>query len=293
MKGHEVTAYDINEDVVKNSRVLIRNMLDTLVKNDILKKSQVKPILARVRHTTSLDDIADCDYVQESSLERIDIKKELLGRLEKIIPKDVIIASSTSGLSMTEMQKGMKHPSRGVIAHPFNPPHLMPLVEIVMGEKTSRVTVDTVYSLMESLDKVPVRIKKQLPGFAANRLQSAVLRESLAMLTDGVIDAEGLEKIMFAGPGLRWAFMGPLATANLAGGKGGMAYYIEHFDPLMQSICETLATWTNFPEEVKKVAIRETGALSLIKDRSYAELVNWRDQTLIGILKERGYLKPS
>jgi 3-hydroxypropionate dehydrogenase (NADP+) len=290
VKGYGVIIYDVNDDAIVKSMNLIKKMLDTMVENDILKKSVVKTALGRIRATASLDGIAGYDYVQESAVERLDIKIELLGRLEKIVGKDVIIASSTSGLPITAMQKDMKHPERMVIAHPFNPPHLVPLVEIVRGPETSQSTVETVHALMESLDKVPVRINKQLPGFAANRLQTALFRESIAMLADGVVDADGLEKIMNAGIGLRWAFMGPIVTASLAGGAGGMEYYLEHFDPLIQSICTTLSTWTSIPEPVKKEVKRQTAELSLIKDKSYAELVRWRDENLIGILKERGYL---
>jgi 3-hydroxypropionate dehydrogenase (NADP+) len=290
MKDYDVITYDVNEEALANSTALIKNMLGTLVENGIVKKSRVKRILGKIRATTGLDDVADYEYIQESALERLDVKIELLGKLERIVSKDVIIASSTSGLSMTTMQKSMKHPERALIAHPFNPPHLVPLVEIVRGEKTSPATVSTVYELMKSLDKVPVRINKQLPGFAANRLQIAVLRESLAMLADGVVDADGLEKIMSAGIGLRWAFMGPIVTADLAGGAGGMEYYLEHFGPLIKSVCETLSTWTTVPEPVKEETKRQTGELSLIKNKSYAELVKWRDQNLIAVLKDRGYL---
>ena len=291
MKDYDVITYDVKKEALANSTTIIKNMLGTLVENGIVKKSRVRRILGKVRTTARLEDVADYEYIQESAVERLDVKIELLGKLEKIVEDDVIIASSTSGLPMTAMQKNMKHPERAVIAHPFNPPHLVPLVEIVRGEKTSSKTVETVYELMKSLGKVPVRINKQLPGFAANRLQTAVLRESLAMLADDVIDADGLEKIMSAGIGLRWAFMGPIVTASLAGGPGGMGYYLEHFGPLTQSICETLSAWTAVPEPVKEKAKKQTSELDLIKSKSYAELVRWRDRNLIGVLKERGYLK--
>jgi 3-hydroxypropionate dehydrogenase (NADP+) len=290
MKGYDVITYDVKDEVIANSTTLIKNMIGTLVENGIMKKNHVKPTMGRIRTTTRLEDIAGYEYVQESAVERLDVKIELLGRLERIVGRDVIIASSTSGLSVTTMQKDMKHPERAVIAHPFNPPHLVPLVEIVMGEKTSLETASTVYQLMESLGKVPVRVNKQLPGFAANRLQTAVLRESLAMLADGVVDADGLEKIMNAGLGLRWAFMGPVVTATLAGGAGGMGYYLEHFGPMIESICETLSAWTAVPESVKEKTKRQTKELDLIKTKSYAELVRWRDQNLIAVLKDRGYL---
>lgn len=291
-KGYDVIAHDIDEEVIANSKAMIRNMLSTMAENDIVKEEEVEPILAKIRTTIRLEDVAGCDYVQESTVERIDAKVETLRRLEGIVGREAIIASSTSGLSATTMQAGMKHPGRLVIAHPFNPPHLMPLVEIVSGEKTSQATVEAVHGLMESLGKVPVRINKQLPGFAANRLQITVLRESLAMLADGVVDADGLEKIMSAGIGLRWAFMGPLVTASLAGGPGGLEHYFDHFRPLMQSVCETLSTRTTIPEETMQKAKHQTEELRLVKGKSYGELVRWRDQELIGILKERGYLGP-
>ena len=290
LNGYPVIKYDVNDEALKKSTALIENMLATMAENKIIESQRVGPALARIRGTTVLEDVANCDYVQESVVERIDVKTDLLKKLEKLVRDDVIIASSTSGLSADAMQAVMAHPQRMVIAHPFNPPHLVPLVEIVRGEKTSQATVEAVYSLMESLGKVPVRINKQLPGFAANRLQTAVLRESLSMLADGVVDADGLEKIMNAGIGLRWAFMGPLVTAHLAGGAGGLGYYLEHFGPMTTSICETLAAWTTFPEDIKQKATAQTAELPLIRTRSYAELVRWRDQNLIDVLRERGYL---
>jgi 3-hydroxyacyl-CoA dehydrogenase len=290
MKGHDVITYDVNEEAMARSTALIKNMLDTLLDNGIVTKSQVRLILGRISTTTNLEDVADYDYVQEAAPERLDVKIKLLKRLEPLVRKEVIIASSTSGLSMTAMQQVMEHPARAVIAHPFNPPHLIPLVEIVRGDKTSSDTVSNVYRLMESLGKVPVRINKELPGFAGNRLQTAVVRESLAMLADGVIDADGLEKIMNAGLGLRWAFMGPVVTCTLGGGVGGMNHYLEHLGPMIQSVCETLSTWTALPEPVKEKAKQQSRELSLIKTKSYDELVKWRDQNLIGVLKERGYV---
>ncbi len=290
LKGHDVVTYDVSDDVLSRSTALISNMLETMVINEIIGKDQVKPALDKISSTTRLAEVSGCDYVQESALERLDVKIDLLGKLERIVGDRVTIASSTSGLPITAMQKDMIHPERAVIAHPFNPPHLVPLVEIVRGEKTSQTTVDDVFALMESLGKVPVRVNKQLPGFAANRLQTAVLRESIAMLAEGVVDADGLEKIMNAGIGLRWAFMGPLLTANLAGGPGGLDYYFDHFGPLTQSICETLSAWTSFPEDAKKKAAGQLRSLPVIREKQYAELVKWRDQNLINILKERGYL---
>lgn len=288
--GYSVVTYDIEDEALSKSAVLIKNMLTTMAEDKIITERLVGPTIERIRGTTRLEDISDCDYVQESAVERIEVKVELLKKLERIVGKDVIIASSTSGLSANVMQAAMAHPKRMVIAHPFNPPHLMPLVEIVRGDRTSTETVEMVYSLMTSLGKVPVRVNKQLPGFAANRLQTAVFRESLSMLADGVVDADGLEKLMNAGIGLRWAFMGPLVTGQLAGGTNGLEYYMDHFGPLTTAICETLATWTIFPEGVKEKAVAQTKNLPLVKGRSYAELVKWRDQNLIAILKERGYL---
>ena len=288
MRGYPVVSYDVDEKVIARSDELVKNMLGTLVDHGILPQSDTAPILQRIRTTTRLDDMAGCDYLQESAVERLDVKIELFKNLESIIGDEAIIASSTSGLSMTQIQGGLNKPGRTVIAHPFNPPHLMPLVEIVMGDRTSVSTAETVQGFMESLGKIPVRVNKQLPGFAANRLQTAVLRESLAMLADGVVDADGLEKLMSAGLGLRWAFMGPIMTANLAGGSGGLAYYLEHFETLFRTVCETLSTWTVIPEPVKEEAKRQTELL--VKDRSYPELVAWRDDGLIGILKKRDYL---
>src|SRR5215469_6014664 len=166
------------------------------------------------------------DLVQENGPERIEFKQKLYGQLDELLAPDVIIASSSSGLTMSEIQKGARaHPERCVIAHPFNPPHLIPLVEIVGGAQTSEETIRQATQFYQSIGKQTVRLYKELPGHVANRLQAAVAREVYYLVADGIVSAADVDTALSWGPGLRWGVMGNMMLNHLGGGPGG----IEHF----------------------------------------------------------------
>ena len=164
--------------------------------------------------------VKDADLVQENGPERIDFKKKLYGQLDELLPPDVIIASSSSGLTMSEIQSGCAaHPERCVIGHPFNPPHLMPLVEIVGGAKTSEETIQCVTEFYTGLGKRPVRLHKELPGHVANRLQAALSREVYYLVSEGVVSAADADTACSWGPGLRWGIMGSCFSTTSAAAR--------------------------------------------------------------------------
>jgi len=177
--------------------------------------------------------LAEADLVQENAPERPDFKAKLYAEMDEIAPVDSILASSSSGIPMDVMQANCKHPERCVIGHPFNPPHVIPLVEVVGGAKTSEATIERAMAFYASLGKKPVRLYKALPGHAANRLQAALYKEILYLVQQGVLSVGDADIAVSYGPGLRWGVMGPSLQWHLGGGAGGIAHFMDHLmDPL-------------------------------------------------------------
>jgi len=225
------------------------------------------------------------DLVQENGPERLDFKQKLYGQLDELLAADVIIASSSSGLTMSEIQKGAAaHPERCVIAHPFNPPHLIPLVEIVGGAKTSEETIRRATEFYKSIGKRPVRVNKEMPGHVANRLQSAVQREVYYLVAEGIISAADVDTALSWGPGLRWGVMGNMMLNHLGGGSGGMEHFLEQFAGPLTAWWKTLGSPVLTPEVQKKLI---DSVNAEVGSRSIEELAAERDEVLLGLLELR------
>jgi carnitine 3-dehydrogenase len=225
------------------------------------------------------------DLVQENGPERLDFKQKLYGQLDELLAADVIIASSSSGLTMSEIQKGAAaHPERCVIAHPFNPPHLIPLVEVVGGAKTSEETIRRATEFYKSIGKRPVRVNKEMPGHVANRLQSAVQREVYYLVAEGIISAADVDTALSWGPGLRWGVMGNMMLNHLGGGSGGMEHFLEQFAGPLTAWWKTLGEPVLTPD-VQGVLINSVHAE--VGSRSIEELAAQRDEVLLGLLELR------
>src|SRR3954467_8288243 len=193
--------------------------------------------------------LAGADLVQENGPERIDFKQKLYGQLDELLPSDVIIASSSSGLTMSEIQPGAPlHPERCVIAAPFNPPHLIPLVEIVGGAKTSKETIRRASEFYTALGKQTVRLHKEVPGHVANRLQAALAREVYHLVNEGVVSVADVDTALCWGPGLRWGIMGQVLVNLLGGGQGGMEHFLEQFSGPLTTWWKVLGTPQLAPE---------------------------------------------
>ena len=223
-------------------------------------------------------------FVQESAPERYDIKKALLPKLDSALPPDVVIASSSSGLLIGRLSEGCLHPERCVIGHPFNPPHLVPLVEVVGGTTASRATVETAMAFYRSVGKHPIEIRKEVPGHVANRLQAALWREAVHLVEEGVASVADVDAAISEGPGLRWALMGPHATFHLAGGDGGMTHFLHHLLPTMQAWWDHLGTPAVTPTLQTKLV---DGVREAVGGRSVAELAARREAFLIALLELR------
>ncbi|MFM7246513.1 MAG: 3-hydroxyacyl-CoA dehydrogenase NAD-binding domain-containing protein [Actinomycetota bacterium] len=237
----------------------------------------------RLRVVDSLEEAAgQADVIQESGPEVLDLKVDLLGRLDAAADPGVPILSSTSGFRMTDMAGSAAHPERLVVGHPFNPPYLVPLVEVVGGELTDPAAVDWALDFYTRAGKKALRCSNELPGFVANRLQDAVWRELLHMVANGEATVEECDTALVYGPGVRWAQMGVGLTFHLAGGEGGMAHMLDHFGDSL------LEPWTRLEAPPLTPELRDAmvaGCEDEAAGRSIADLQRQRDAFLVELLK--------
>ncbi len=232
-------------------------------------------------HTDPAEAATGADFVQENAPERIEIKRETYARLESALRDDVIISSSTSGIMPSELQAGMKHPERLVVGHPFNPQHLVPLVEIVPGKQTSEQVAEAAVAFYRAIGKTPVRLHKEVIGHIANRLQGAVLRETLHLALEGVASVQDIDLAMSMGPGQRWAFMGQAKLFGLAGGQGAMAHFLDHIGPAVEDWWADLGT----PHLTPEARAILTEAYPEMDAETFRKAVDWRDQALLRRLR--------
>jgi len=240
----------------------------------------------RLSFTAALTDaVKDVDLVQENGPEKIDFKKTLYRQLDELLHPSVIIASSSSGLTMSEIQLGATiHPERCVIAHPFNPPHLIPLVEIVGGAKTSEATIQRAAEFYTAIGQRTVRLNKEMPGHVANRLQAALAREVYYLVSEGVVSAADVDTALSWGPGLRWGVMGNLMLNHLGGGPGGIEHFFQQFTGPMTAWWKTLGSPVLTPD-VQKTLIDSVHAEA--GSRSIDQLAAERDEVLLGLIELR------
>ena len=180
-------------------------------------------------HRSAADAVTDADFVQESVPERIEIKKAVFAEIEPALKRDAIVASSASGLTLSEMQEGWQDPSRLVLGHPFNPPHLIPLVEVLANRSTAAGVVEQAEQFYREIGKITIRVRREVPGHIANRLQAALWREALHLVRTGVASVRDVGTAVWAGPGLRWAAMGPTMLFHLGAGPGGISSFCERY----------------------------------------------------------------
>jgi carnitine 3-dehydrogenase len=281
-KGLEVVA----TDVAPNAEAALKRFVEAAW--PALKRLGLAPGASQSKLTFTPDlptAVKGADLVQENGPERIDFKKKLYGQLDQLLPPDVIIASSSSGLTMSEIQSGCaSHPERCVIAHPFNPPHLVPLVEIVGGTKTSEETIERASKFFKSLGKQTIRLNKEVPGHVANRLQAALAREVYHLVADGVVSAADVDTALCWGPGLRWGLMGNMMLNHLGGGQGGIEHFFQQFAGPMTAWWKVLGQPVLTPEVQKKLI---DSVHAEVGSRSIDELEAERDEMLLGLLELR------
>lgn len=193
-------------------------------------------------HQSPAEAVNGADFVQESVPEQLPVKHDLFRQIESTLEPECVVASSASGLTLSQMQGGWKNPTRFVLGHPFNPPHLIPLVEVMGNNNTDDTAVQSAESFYQSIGKVTIRVNKELPGHVANRLQAAVWREALHMVKEGAVSVEDVDKAMWAGPGLRWAAMGPNMLFHLGAGAEGMTEFCRRYSDSFNTWWDDMGT---------------------------------------------------
>lgn len=282
--GLNVVAHDANKDMATELQSLVASFLKSL---DIEDTDEL--IAKSYRFDSDLANaVRDVDFIQENGPERIEIKRKLIKIIEASARPDTLIVSSSSGLLVSDMQKGAKHPERIVLGHPFNPPHLIPLVEVIGGKQTSSYAINRTMHFYEKVGKKPVHIKKEVKGHVVNRLQAALFREAFYLIDEGVISVKDLDAAISHGPGLRWAFLGPCMNLHLSGGKGGMHHLLEHIGPAFND------WWADsknimLTESLKKKLVE--GMNEQVAGIEQDKLVEKRDAMLLALIKEKNQNK--
>jgi 3-hydroxyacyl-CoA dehydrogenase len=239
----------------------------------------------RLSFTTDMKEaLSQADFVQENGPERPDFKIKLFAEMDGATPVDSLIASSSSGITASVMQSQCKHPQRVLIGHPFNPPHIIPLVEIVGGAKTSPEAVQQAIRFYASIGKKPINLMKELPGHVGNRLQAALYKEVLYLIQNGVLNVSDADDAVSYGPGLRWGVMGPSLQWHLGGGAGGIKHFMEHLMPPLAGMIKALET-PEVTDELKQTIV--DGVLQIAGNRSVDQLAQAENEELLALVKLR------
>lgn len=281
-QGLIVTAYDINPASETSLRNLVTNALPVLKSIGLLKSPFASA--DKIKFTSNLEEaLKHADLVQENGPERLALKQQLFNDMARFVCPNTILATSSSGLTCSSIQAGMSAancPERVVVGHPFNPPHLIPLVEVVGGDQTSQNTIDRTMTFYEGIGKKAVHVKKEVVGHIANRLQAALMRETLHLLQEDICTISDIDDAMAYGPGLRWGIMGPNMLMHLAGGEGGAEHLANH-------LLGPLTTWWADKDPVLNDDLKEKwvkGTLQMVDERKTQDLVCQRDEALKRLL---------
>ena len=263
VKGYRVTLQDVSEDNLDRAMAWMRAALELMAEKEVIQETEVEPALARVHPTTDLGEaVGEADFVLESVYEDYATKRKVFGEMDAYAPEEAVLATGSSWLLITEIQKATGRPERCIGAHGFNPPHLVPLVEIVPGEATSPETVEGTRALMEGLGKTPIVVRKEVAGYLGNRIQAAVLQAARDIVESGIATVEEVDLAVSTGIGLRWALYGPFAVTYF----NTPSHLIDRY-----GISGLVAE--GFQEH------------SLMKGKTFDERVRWRNGKLMDMLR--------
>jgi 3-hydroxyacyl-CoA dehydrogenase len=280
-RGFDVVATDPAPNAEENLRKYVDNAWPALASAGLSAGASRE----RLKFTANMSRaLAEADLVQENAPERPDFKVKLFAEMDQAAPPDSIIASSSSGITMDVMQSACKHPERCVVGHPFNPPHIVPLVEVVGGAKTSEEVIERAMSFYASIGKKPIRLHKAIPGHAANRLQAALYKEILSLIQQGVLDVADADIAVSYGPGLRWGVMGQSLQWHLGGGAGGINHFMEHLMGPLQGMMVDLKM-PDITPALKQTVI--DGVLKEARGQSVEQLANAENEVMLGLLAHR------
>jgi len=280
-KGFSVRATDPNPAAEARTREYVDNAWPLLERMGAAPGGK-----DRLFFSTDLIEAMDgVDFVQENGPERIDLKRTLFRDIANAIEPRVIVASSSSGIPVSDFQGASVHPERIVLGHPFNPPHVLPLVEVAGGKLTSPDVVDATVRFYARIGKKPVRMNREMKGHIANRIQAAVMREVLYLLAQDVASVEDLDIAIAHGPGMRWAILGQFLNADQGGGEGGIRHMMEHLGPAMEGWWADLGRNEHIAAE--DIGLMERGVAKILERHDRAAIASARDRVLAQILQAK------
>jgi len=286
-RGCTVFLQDLAGPILDQALTRVARNLDFLETHHLLERGVAAKAMGRIKVTTRIEDaVAEADYVQESVPDRYELKKSVFEEMDRAAPPRALLASSSSGLLMTPIQKATRRPERCVMAHPVLPVYLVPLVEVVGGEKTSPDATHAVCDFMKKMGKHPVLLNKEVSGYIVNRLQAAVLREAIDLVEKGVASAEDVDRAFCMGIGLRDPVIGPLLRIHLT--ADGIDRFLENYAESYRLRWESMECWTSVPPSAARSAVKGVKEMSLVKTRTLEEIKTWRDEMLVKILQVMG-----
>jgi 3-hydroxyacyl-CoA dehydrogenase len=280
-RGFDVVATDPAPNAEANLRKYVDEAWNDLTKVGLFKDASKDRLTFTAN---SKEALSKADLVQENGPERPDFKMKLFADMDDVVPLDTIIASSSSGITPSVMQSKAKHPERILVGHPFNPPHIIPLVEVVGGTKTSPDAIQQALAFYASIGKKPIHLKKELPGHVGNRLQAALYKEIMYLIQHDVLSVEDADVAVSYGPGPRWGVMGPSLQWHLGGGAGGIKHFMDHLMDPLAAMIKTLGAPDVTPE-LKQTIV--DGVLREAGNRSVDELAQEENELIIGLLRSR------
>lgn len=280
-RGLDVSATDPSPGAEERMREAVKRHWPSLEKLGLAVGASMEKLVFFTELESALQD---ADFVQENGPEREDLKMDLFRRMDAALPPDVILASSSSGLLMSRVQSACKHPERVLLGHPFNPPHMIPLVEVIGGERTSPEAVEHAMAFYAAIGKRPIHPRKEVKGHIANRLQAALWREAFHLVEQGVATVSDIDTAIAYGPGLRWALMGPFVNLHLSGGEGGIRHVLDHLGPPMENWWADLGA-PKITEELKQKLV--AGVDAELNGKRQSTLSAERDRLLVDLIEAK------
>ncbi len=277
--GRSVAVFDPDDTAARNVRDYVERAWPAMTELGLTERGTPDRISF---HTSAAEAVAGAGFVQENVPERLAVKHETFAAIEPALGESTIVASSASGLTLGQMQGGWTDPARFVLGHPFNPPHLIPLVEVMGNDRTAPGVVEATEAFYADIGKITIRVQKEVPGHVANRLQAAVWREAIHLVQTGVASVGDVDKAMSAGPGLRWAAMGPTTLFGLGAGPGGLSAFCDHFAETFNGWWDGLGTPHLTPEVT---ALLVAGLQEATGEASVDDLAAERDGRIVALQK--------
>ncbi len=277
--GKTVSVYDPDPNVEKTVRDYVERTWPTLESLGMTQSGNPDAVRFFSKPESAVEQ---AQFVQESVPEKLDIKYALYNAIEDVLEEKTLVASSASGLMLSEMQKGWKNPRNFLLGHPFNPPHLIPLVELLTNSLTDKGVMETAEQFYQSVGKVTIRVKREVPAHVANRLQAALWREAIYLVQSGVASVEDVDKAVWSGPGLRWAAMGPHMLFNLGAGEGGINEFCNRYKDSFHRWWDDLGNAELTPEVAAQLA---EGVIKESDGQDFLALSAQRDELIEGMLR--------